>query len=61
MRAAEAGGMLVRKPTTLRLRAIEALAEAGTPSARHALQGLMADRDRDVRSAVEQAVGRLSA
>lgn len=61
VRAAEAGGMLVRKPTALRLRAIEALAEAGTPSARHALQSLMADRDRDVRSAVEQAVGRMSA
>lgn len=61
VRAAEAGGMLVRKPTALRLRAIEALAEAGTPSARLALQSLMADRDREIRSAVEQAVGKLSA
>ena len=61
VRAAEAGGMLVRKPTALRLRAIEALAEARTPSARQALQQLMQDRDREIRAAVEQAVGRLSA
>lgn len=61
VRAAEAGGMLVRKPAAIRLRAIEALSEAGTPSARHALQSLLTDRDRDVRVAVEQAVGRLSA
>jgi hypothetical protein len=61
VRAAEAGGMLVRKPTALRLRAVEALAEAGTPSARLALQGLLGDRDREIRSAVEQAVGKLSA
>jgi len=61
VRAAEAGGMLVRKPAALRLRAVEALAEAGTPSARHALQSLLSDRDRDIRTAVEQAVGRMSA
>jgi HEAT repeat protein len=61
VRAAEAGGMLVRKPAALRLRAIEALSEAGTPSARHALQGLLSDRDREIRAAVERAVGRMSA
>lgn len=61
VRAAEAGGMLVRKPAALRLRAVEALAEAGTPSARHALQSLLSDRDREIRTAVEQAVGRMSA
>jgi hypothetical protein len=61
VRAAEAGGILVRKPSALRLRAVEALAEAGTPSARHALQSLLSDRDREIRSAVEQAVGRMSA
>ncbi len=61
VRAAEAGGMLVRKPNALRLRAIEALAEAGTPSARQALQTLMADRDREIKAAVEQAVGKMSA
>jgi hypothetical protein len=59
--AAEAGGMLIRKPSALRLRAIEALAQAATPSARHALQRLTADRDRDIRTAAEQAVGKLSA
>ena len=59
VRAAEAGGMLVRKPTTVRLRAIEALADANTPSARQALQTLLQDRDRDIRVAVEQAVGKL--
>jgi HEAT repeat protein len=53
--------MLVRKPAAVRLRAIEALAEAGTPSARQALEDLLSDRDREVRSAVEQAVLRLSA
>ena len=49
---AEAGGMLAAKAgCALRLRAIEALAEAATPSARHALQGLQSDRDQDIRSA----------
>ena len=61
IRAAEAGGMLVRKPTAIRLRAIEALAEARTPSARQALQQLTQDRDREIRAAVELAVGKLSA
>lgn len=61
MRAAEAGGMLVRKPAAVRLRAIEALAEANTPSARQALQNLLSDRDREIRGAVESAMQRLSA
>jgi hypothetical protein len=61
MRAAEAGGMLVRKPAAMRVRAIEALAETNTPSARQVLQGLLSDRDRDVRSAVESAMKKLSA
>jgi len=61
VRLAEAGGMLARKPVALRLRAIEALAEAGTPSARYALQSLQADRDREIRAAVEQAVGKMTA
>jgi HEAT repeat protein len=61
VRAAEAGGMLVRKPVALRIRAIEALAEARTPSARHALQSLLTDRDREIRAAAEQAVGRMTA
>lgn len=61
VQAAEAGGLMVRKPAALRLRAIEALGEAGTPAACQALQRLVADRDREVRAAVEQAVGKLSA
>jgi hypothetical protein len=61
MRAAEAGGMLVRKPAAVRLRAIEALAEANTPSARQALQNLLSDRDREIRGAVENAMQKLSA
>ena len=61
VRAAEAGGMLVRKPVALRLRAIEALAEAGTPSARHALQSLQSDRDREIRAAVQLAMGKMTA
>jgi HEAT repeat protein len=61
VRAAEAGGMLVRKPVALRIRAIEALAEARTPSARHALQSLLTDRDREIRAAAEQAVGKMTA
>jgi HEAT repeat protein len=61
IRAAEAGGMLVRKPTTLRLKAIEALGEAGTPAARQALARMASDRDGDVRKAVEHAAGKLSA
>ena len=61
VRAAEAGGLLVRKPAAVRIRAIEALAEAGTRSARQALENLKSDRDRDVRAAVENAMKRLSA
>jgi HEAT repeat protein len=61
MRAAEAGGMLVRKPAAMRVKAIEALAEANTPSARQALQNLLSDRDREVRSVVESAMRKLSA
>ena len=61
VRAAEAGGMLVRKPVALRLRAIEALAEAATPSARQALQSLQSDRDREIRAAVQQAMGKMTA
>jgi HEAT repeat protein len=60
VRAAEAGGMLVRKPVAIRLRAIDALLEAGTPSARRALESLLEERDREIRAAVLRAVGRLA-
>ena len=57
-RAAEAGGMLLRKPTALRLRAIDALGDAGTPPALDALRGLLQDRDRSIREAAQKAIGR---
>jgi HEAT repeat protein len=50
-RAAEPGGMLLRRSTAMRLNAVEALLEAGTPSAHAVLRSLMNDRDRDVREA----------
>jgi HEAT repeat protein len=53
-RAAEPGGMLLRKSTALRLHAVEALAEAGTPSAQAVLRTLVNDRERDVREAVDR-------
>ena len=53
-RAVEPGGLLLRKSSTLRLQAVDALAEAGTPSAQAVLRGLVHDRDRDVREAVHR-------
>jgi hypothetical protein len=53
-RATEPGGMLLRKSTAVRLHAVEALAEAGTPSAQAVLRTLMNDRERDVREAVDR-------
>lgn len=56
-RAVEPGGMLLRKPLAMRLHAIEALGEARTPSAQSILRGLLSDRDRDVREAVDRHLG----
>jgi hypothetical protein len=53
-RAAEPGGMLLRKSTAVRLHAVEALAEAGTQSALAVLRTLVNDRERDVREAVDR-------
>ena len=53
-RASEPGGMLLRKPTALRIHAVDALAEAGTPSAQAVLRTLVNDRERDVREAVDR-------
>jgi HEAT repeat protein len=50
--------MLLRKPTALRLRAIDALGDSGTPAALEALRGLLQDRDRSIREAAQKAVGR---
>jgi HEAT repeat protein len=55
-RAAEPGGMLLRKPVSIRLHAIEALAEAKTPSAQSVLRGLLSDRDRDIREAADRSL-----
>lgn len=57
-RAAESGGLLLRKPAALRLRAIDALGEACTPAAVETLRGLLKDRDRSVREAAQKAISR---
>jgi hypothetical protein len=55
-RAVAPGGILLRKPTAVRLHAVAALAEAGTPSAQAVLRGLLNDRDREVREAADRAL-----
>ncbi|HEX9564877.1 MAG TPA: HEAT repeat domain-containing protein [Gemmatimonadaceae bacterium] len=59
IRAAEPGGVLLRKPLPARLRAVESLGVAGTPAARDALRELLQDRDSEVREAAQQVVSRL--
>ncbi len=55
-KAAEPGGKLFRrKPTAVRLAAVEGLQAAG-PSAANVLKELLQDEDREVRAAVEQAL-----
>lgn len=56
-KAAEAEGRLFkRKPTALRVSAVQALAEANTPAAVAALQRFVEDKDRDVRDAAVRAL-----
>lgn len=55
-RAVEPGGLLLRKSTIFRLHAVEALGQAGSPSAHAILRSLLNDRDRDVRQAAERAL-----
>jgi HEAT repeat protein len=56
-KAAEPDGRLFkRKPTALRLAAVQALAEANTPAALAALQGFADDREREVRVAATRAL-----
>lgn len=55
-RAVEPGGLLLRKSTIFRLHAVEALGQAGSPSAHAVLRSLLNDRDRDVRHAAERAL-----
>ena len=56
-KAAEPDGRLFkRKPTALRLAAVQALAEANTPAALAALRRFADDRERDVRVAASRAL-----
>lgn len=56
-RAAEPEGRLFkRKPTALRVSAVQALAEANTPAALAALRRFAEDKDRDVRDAAVRAL-----
>jgi len=56
-RAAEPDGRLFkRKPTALRLGAVQALAEANTPAALAALRRFAEDKDREVRDAAVRAL-----
>jgi hypothetical protein len=57
---AQPGGKLFgRKPTALRMTAVEALRLAGTPAAIGTLEGLSADGDKQVRSAAQAALADL--
>jgi len=51
-RAAEPGSLMKRKPTSIRLHAIQALADAGTAPALAALKGFAKDRDKEVQAKV---------
>jgi hypothetical protein len=54
IRAAEPGGLLNRRPTGIRMAAVQALSDAGTHASLAALRALVNDRDRDVRALVER-------
>lgn len=57
IKVAEPGGSLFnRKPSALRVAAVEALALVATPAARGMIQGLANDGDRDVRDAAQRAL-----
>jgi len=57
LKAAEPDGRLFkRKPTALRVSAVQALAEANTPAALAALKRFVEDKDRDVRDAAARAL-----
>jgi HEAT repeat protein len=57
--AQPAGRIFGRKPTALRLAAVEGLRLAGTPAAYGTLEGLADDGDRQVRAAARAAVAQL--
>jgi HEAT repeat protein len=53
IKAAEpGGGIFKKKPTALRVAAVQALGEARTPAAQNALQHLLDDKDKEVKQAV---------
>jgi HEAT repeat protein len=57
VKAAEPDGRLFkRKPTALRVSAVQALAEANTPSAIAALKKFLQDKERDVRDIAARAL-----
>ena len=58
--AQPSGKLFSRKPSGLRVTAIEALRVAGTPAAIGTLQGFANDSDKQVRAAVGQALSELS-
>jgi HEAT repeat protein len=61
IKVAQPGGKLFgRKPSALRVTAVEALRVAGTPAAMGTLQGLTKDGDRQVRSTAQQALDELN-
>ena len=53
-RAAEPGSLMNRKPISMRLHAIQALADAGTQSAIAALRAFAKDRDKEVQAKVDR-------
>ncbi len=57
--AQPAGKFFGRKPSGLRITAVEALRVAGTPSAMGTLQNLSNDSDKQVRAAAAQALSEL--
>jgi len=59
--AQPSGKLFGRKPTALRLNAVEALRLAATPAALGTLQGLSNDGDKQVRNAAQQALQDLKA
>jgi HEAT repeat protein len=58
--AQPSGKFFGRKPTALRITAVEALRVAGTPAAIGTLQNLSNDSDKQVRAATQQALSELS-
>jgi HEAT repeat protein len=59
--ATKAGSLFKRRPTALRIAAVNALGEAGTPEAIETLRRLREDRNEDVRGAAERALRERSA